>query len=117
MANKPVLGSYGYGEQMRAARKARGWTQAQLGERLGISKQYVCDLEYERREPGERVALAISKCLDVQWYTVNHLLRERVAELAKAAREVYHAHLDYYGVVPEPGSPLARLREVLAKDE
>lgn len=81
-----LTGANAYGEQVRLARKKKGLTQAQLGEKLGVSKQYVCDLEYERREPGERVALAISSVLNVQWHRSDALLRARITQLEEVLR-------------------------------
>lgn len=50
-ANKaPVLG----GDILRSARKARGWTQAELAQRLGVSCSTVADWEYERRKIRDR---------------------------------------------------------------
>jgi transcriptional regulator with XRE-family HTH domain len=39
------------GENVRAMRIARGWTQEQFAERSGFSQQYISGLESGRRNP------------------------------------------------------------------
>lgn len=79
-----ILGSSGYGDKVRAARQAKGLTQAQLGALLNVHKSFVSDLEHERREPSERVAIALSKVLNVQWYKSAYLLNARIVQLESA---------------------------------
>ena len=41
---------------LREARRQRGWTQAELAARLGVSQAYVCLLERDRRRVSRRLA-------------------------------------------------------------
>lgn len=40
-----------YGERLRAARKARGWSQRELGRRVGVSGAAVSRWEMDRTRP------------------------------------------------------------------
>ncbi len=55
------------GAQLRELRRARGWTQAELAERAGVSRKFVIDLERGQRVRAEldRV-LAVVRALDRQ---------------------------------------------------
>lgn len=46
--------------QLRALRAEAGWTQAQLAERLGVSRQAVNALEVEKHDPSLDLAYRIS---------------------------------------------------------
>jgi len=48
-----------------AARRAeRGWTQADLAERLGVSRQTVISIERDRFDPSLPLAFAIAEAFD-----------------------------------------------------
>ncbi len=49
---------------IRELRTARGWTQADLAERLGVSRQTVNSLEKGRYDPSLPLAFAISRVLE-----------------------------------------------------
>ena len=49
------------GDHMRAYRVSRGLMQSQLGEKLGISKQNVSDMECGRRSIGKEVAKKLAE--------------------------------------------------------
>ena len=49
--------------QMRRAREARGWTQAQAGERLGVSQGYISLLESGRRPVSHELARSLGRIL------------------------------------------------------
>lgn len=46
--------------RLRALRTERGWTQAELGERLGVSRQAVIALESEKHDPSLDLAYRIA---------------------------------------------------------
>ena len=47
--------------RMRELRTGRGWSQTELGERLGVSRQTVNAIENERYDPSLPLAFAIAK--------------------------------------------------------
>ena len=49
--------------KLRAMRADRGWTQGELAERLGVSRQTVNAVETERYEPSLTLAFKIAKLL------------------------------------------------------
>jgi putative transcriptional regulator len=51
--------------QIRAFRKERGWTQAQLAEVMGVSRKTVNTIENGIFSPSVVVALKFSKALDL----------------------------------------------------
>ncbi len=53
------------GEKIRKAREAKGLTQAQLGELIGVSKVAICRYEIETLDPPSRVLKAIAEALGV----------------------------------------------------
>ncbi|NOT45996.1 MAG: helix-turn-helix transcriptional regulator [Acidobacteria bacterium] len=53
------------GKQVRAHRKARGWTQAELAERLGVTQGYVCLLERAQRAVPATLAHKVTRLLDL----------------------------------------------------
>lgn len=46
--------------RLKDLRVARGWTQADLGERLGVSRQAIIALENERHDPSLDLAYRIA---------------------------------------------------------
>lgn len=52
-------------ERLRQLRGQRGWTQAQLGERLGVSRQAVNALESGRHDPSLDLAYRIAALFDL----------------------------------------------------
>lgn len=46
--------------RLKALRAARGWTQAELGQRLGVSRQAVIALESDRHDPSLDLAYRIA---------------------------------------------------------
>ena len=53
------------GMQVRAHRKARGWTQTELAARLGVSQGYVCLLERAQRTVPATLAHKVTRLLDL----------------------------------------------------
>ena len=46
--------------RLKELRSARGWTQAELGERLGVSRQAVIALESDKHDPSLDLAYRIA---------------------------------------------------------
>ncbi len=53
------------GMQLRAHRKARGWTQTELAERLGLSQGYVCLLERAQRPVPAALTHKVTRLLNL----------------------------------------------------
>ena len=53
------------GQEVRDARKERGWTQADLAGRLGVSQGYVCLLERGQRSVPSRLAQRLASLLNL----------------------------------------------------
>ena len=53
-----------FGQAVRWAREQRRLTLRQLGERLGVSAVYLCDIEHDRR--GQPLAAELAKVLGVR---------------------------------------------------
>lgn len=47
--------------RLRALRTERGWSQLELAERLGVSRQTVNSIENERYDPGLPLAFRIAR--------------------------------------------------------
>ena len=52
-----------WGRQLAAVRRARGWTQESLAERVGVSRQAVAKWERGAALPGPGNLLALRQCL------------------------------------------------------
>jgi putative transcriptional regulator len=46
--------------RLRELRSARGWTQADLGERLGVSRQAIIAIESDKHDPSLDLAYRIA---------------------------------------------------------
>lgn len=46
--------------RLKALRAARGWTQADLGERLGVSRQAIIAIEGDKHDPSLDLAYRIA---------------------------------------------------------
>ncbi|NOT44419.1 MAG: helix-turn-helix transcriptional regulator [Acidobacteria bacterium] len=53
------------GSELRTGRKARGWTQTALAERLGVSQGYVCLLERAQRPVPTALGLKLARLLNL----------------------------------------------------
>ncbi|HEX7687978.1 MAG TPA: helix-turn-helix transcriptional regulator [Burkholderiaceae bacterium] len=51
--------------RIRELRTARGWSQTDLGERLGVSRQTVNAIENERYDPSLPLAFVIARVLEL----------------------------------------------------
>ena len=54
--------------EMKELRKKRGLTQAELGERAGVARQTICEIERGNRKPSIPLAKKLGKLLNVDWY-------------------------------------------------
>ncbi len=52
------------GDYVRTYRENLGLSQAALGEKLGVSRSYVCDIEKHRRDLGKDMAKKMAKLCD-----------------------------------------------------
>lgn len=59
------------GARIAALRRAKGWSQGELAQRLQISPSAVGMYEQERREPGAALLVSMARLLDV---SVDYLL-------------------------------------------
>ena len=50
--------------RLRALRAARGWTQEELGRRLGVSRQAVIAIEADKHDPSLDLAYRISAAFE-----------------------------------------------------
>lgn len=48
---------------LKENRKAQGWSQQDLAERLGVSRQSIISIERERYDPSLELALKIAKTI------------------------------------------------------
>lgn len=53
------------GDRLRSLRQERGWTQADLAQRVGIGQQVLSGYETGRRTPSLETTLALARTLDV----------------------------------------------------
>lgn len=53
------------GQRIRALRKQKTWTQAQLAEQVGTSEQYIRHLESGFRKPGRDTLIAVARVFGV----------------------------------------------------
>jgi transcriptional regulator with XRE-family HTH domain len=60
------------GKRIRALRKSKNWTQVEMSEYLGISRNHLSDLETGKREIGLLMLQVIARGLDT---TMARLLR------------------------------------------
>jgi hypothetical protein len=66
-ADRKVAGDGVTAQELRLARKRRGWTQAEAAERLGVSQPYLALLEHGKRALGKTVARKRNKQSPVPW--------------------------------------------------
>ena len=53
------------GSEVLRARLARGLAQQKLAKELGISQQYLCDIEHDRRRPAWKIQYKIEPMLSL----------------------------------------------------
>lgn len=52
--------------RLRVLRAEKGWTQAELGERLGVSRQAVIAIEADKHDPSLDLAFRIAALFDLR---------------------------------------------------
>ena len=50
--------------ELRSLRAARGWTQAELGDRVGVSRQAIIAIETGKFDPSLPLAIRIARVFD-----------------------------------------------------
>ncbi len=75
-----------FGEGIRAARQARGWTQVQLAEAAGLSSNYVARLERGELSASLFVAHQLCTALDSDVVAIMTLSRSGLLVGARATR-------------------------------
>ena len=99
-----------WGRQLAAARRALGWTQESLAERVGVSRQAVAKWERGAALPGPGNLLALRQCLGGALPEPPGPAGEGAAESAAverppAAGDAAKAGAPAAGVSPEPAAP------------
>ena len=99
-----------WGRQLAAVRRARGWTQESLAERVGVSRQAVAKWERGAALPGPGNLLALRQCLGDALPEPPGPAGEGAAESAAvetppAAGDAAKAEAPAAGVSPEPAAP------------
>ena len=99
-----------WGRQLAAVRRARGWTQESLAERVGVSRQAVAKWERGAALPGPGNLLALRQCLGDALPEPPEPAGEGAAESAaverpQAAGDAAKAEAPAAGVSPEPAAP------------
>ena len=99
-----------WGRQLAAVRRARGWTQESLAERVGVSRQAVAKWERGAALPGPGNLLALRQCLGDALSEPPEPAGEGAAESAavetpQAAGDAAKAEAPAAGASPEPAAP------------
>ena len=102
-----------WGRQLAAVRRARGWTQESLAERVGVSRQAVAKWERGAALPGPGNLLALRQCLGDALPEPPEPAGEGAAESAAvemppAAGDAAKAGAPAAGASPEPAAPKGR---------
>lgn len=102
-----------WGRQLAAVRRARGWTQESLAERVGVSRQAVAKWERGAALPGPGNLLALRQCLGDALPEPPEPAGEGAAERAAvemppAAGDAAKAEAPAAGASPEPAAPKGR---------
>ncbi|MFJ2898174.1 helix-turn-helix transcriptional regulator [Streptomyces sp. NPDC087218] len=112
MANRKVLNpeqspSAAFGARLRSLRDERGWTQDELGERMGCSGAHISAIETGRRKPTQQFAASADRAfgtgdrLERQSRAVRHrALIEGFPELVTHEARATEIRLYEVGVIP-----------------
>ena len=95
---------------MAAARRARGWTQESLAERVGVSRQAVAKWERGAALPGPGNLLALRQCLgdalpEPPGPAGEGAAESAAVEMPPAAGDAAKAEAPAADVSPEPAAP------------
>ncbi|MFE6686310.1 helix-turn-helix transcriptional regulator [Streptomyces sp. NPDC057743] len=98
-----------FGERLRRLRDERGWTQDELGERIGCTGAHVSAVETGRRPPTQRFAVGADKALGTgdlferEWREIKHgSLLEGFPEYLRHESQAAEIRLFEMGVIPGP---------------
>ncbi|MCK7627523.1 helix-turn-helix transcriptional regulator [Streptomyces sp. RS10V-4] len=98
-----------FGERLRRLRDERGWTQEELGERIGCTGAHVSAVETGRRPPTQRFATGADKALGTgtsferEWREIrNGSLLEGFQEYVRHEGRAAEIRLFEMGVIPGP---------------
>jgi len=69
-----------FGKKLRALRKQRDWSQRELADMLGFSRDHVCSLEISKRIPHCKLVIKIA---DIFGVSIDVLMRDEL-ELPEA---------------------------------
>ena len=99
-----------WGRQLAAARRALGWTQESLAERVGVSRQAVAKWERGAALPGPGNLLALRQCLggalpDPPEPAGEGAAESAAVEMPQAAGDAAKAGAPAAGASPEPAAP------------
>ena len=67
--NETYKGGVDLVESMKLKRGAKGLTQKDMADQLGVSKEYYNMIENDRKTPSVTIAKEISKILEIDWTT------------------------------------------------
>ncbi len=84
----PIRDAHGFGAAIRAARNARGWTQAELGRRAGLVTHHVSKIETGDTDPKLSTVLALLAALELDALLAPRALDDPAAELARQPRRI-----------------------------
>lgn len=99
-----------WGRQLAAARRALGWTQESLAERVGVSRQAVAKWERGAALPGPGNLLALRQCLggalpEPPGPAGEGAAESAAVEMPPAAGDAAKAGAPVAGASPEPAAP------------
>ncbi len=80
------------GNELRAKRKSSGWTQAELAQKLGVSKGTIINYEKGRTIPESKTKIlaAVFDLKEEREYKVEHLLSLLSPDLRSSAKKVHN---------------------------
>ncbi len=67
--------------EIRKNWKGKGLSLAQLANKVGLSRSYICKIEQNHRKPSGEVMLRIANCLNCQVEEIFYLTEEKVENL------------------------------------
>ena len=74
----PQKKNFSFGPVLRTLRLERNWTQAELGEKLGVSPQHVSMLESSRKFPSLQMLFNLADALGIGLTTLAAAMEERL---------------------------------------
>jgi putative transcriptional regulator len=69
---------WAFGPVLRNLRIERGWTQAELGEKLGVAPQHVSMLESSRKFPSLQMLFQVAEAFEVSLTSIAAAMEERL---------------------------------------